>query len=171
KHIEASVIETVKGQLAACYFSATLLLKGKHLDAFCESWNGVVMWMAQSPYRKFHKRKNWFVGVHIYDIDKEVKIKEADISYKTTRSSGPGGQHVNKTETAVRATHIPTGISVLASNERSQLMNKKLALERLKEKLYAQELEQIKSSVQTKWLKHHQLERGNPIRTYKEPLD
>ncbi|HEY4785594.1 MAG TPA: peptide chain release factor-like protein, partial [Bacteroidales bacterium] len=92
---------------------------------------------------------------------------EDDISFQTLRSSGPGGQHVNKTESAVRAIHIPSGIQVTASDSRSQLQNKKLALERLREKIAQWQMNEVLKKEQTQWHQHNILKRGNPIRVYK----
>lgn len=169
--LEATVIESVKGRMPATFLSVMILVKGEELNAFCKEWEGSIQWIAQSPYRRFHKRKNWFVGVVIHDITKQMQWNEKDVTYQTMRASGPGGQHVNKTESAVRAIHIPSGISVTASAERSQLMNKKEATDRLKNKLISWQLEQANEKIQNQWMEHNVLERGNAVKVFKERLD
>lgn len=168
--VEATVIESVKGNIAGTLLSAMVMLKGKGTDLFSSQWAGSIQWIAQSPYRKYHKRKNWFVGVIIHDITKQMEWNEKDVEYQTMRASGPGGQHVNKTESAVRATHVPSGISVTASAERSQLMNKKDATERLRNKLISWKLEQANEKIQDQWMEHNLLLRGDPVKVFKEDL-
>ena len=168
--LETTMVESVKGNIAGTLLSAMVMLKGKGTNLFCTQWEGSVQWIAQSPYRKYHKRKNWFVGVIVHDITKQMEWNDKDVVYQTMRASGPGGQHVNKTESAVRATHLPSGISVTASAERSQLMNKKEATERLKNKLISWKLEQANEKIQDQWMEHNLLLRGNPVKVFKEVL-
>ena len=97
----------------------------------------------------------------------DVEINEGEIRWDTFRSSGAGGQNVNKVNSAVRATHLPTGGSVFAQDSRSQLDNKKLALNRLREKLAEMELQQLAEQAQNHWNNHTQVQRGNPVRTFK----
>jgi peptide chain release factor len=169
--IYAEVVEREEGEINRTLLSAVLFLAGENLETFVDSWEGTVQWIAQSPYRKFHKRKNWFIGVQCLPVFEEHKWNESDIRVQTLKASGPGGQHVNKTESAVRVTHIPSGISVMASDERSQLQNKKQAIERLKIKLAAYELERAMNFAQENWQNHNELERGNPVRVIKAELD
>lgn len=164
------VLDTKKGDLNGTLLSATLKAEGKDLSAFKKDWEGTILWIAQSPYRKMHKRKNWFAGVAIFPVPAHQLWQEKDIRYETCRASGPGGQNVNKVETAVRATHIPSGIQVLAMDSRSQLQNRKYSTERLKEKVMAWQYSQLLVQQQAQWQEHNQLERGNPVKTIEQSL-
>ena len=103
-------------------------------------------------------------------LSESREATENEIRYETLRASGPGGQHVNKTESAVRAVHIPSGISVVASDQRSQWQNKKLATERLLVKLSSWTMEQAMIQAQENWSNHNHLQRGNPVKVIREPL-
>lgn len=170
KGIHIEVLENKKGELNGTLVSATLLAKGTNLGEFAKEWCGTIQWIAQSPYRKFHKRKNWFVGVAIFNVEEQLNWNPKDVVFDTCRSSGPGGQNVNKVETAVRGIHRPTGIQVLASDHRSQLQNKKACLERLEAKVLAWQTEQLSMQQQSKWQEHNSLERGNAVKTITEKL-
>lgn len=115
-------------------------------------WEGTVLWRStKNPYRPGHKRSNWFVGVHFIDELELPEISETDIVYSSCRSGGKGGQNVNKVETTVRATHVPTGISVRCSEERSQAQNKARARERLLLKLLNMQETVNNSAKSAKW--------------------
>jgi peptide chain release factor len=164
--MEYELVERSPGQETGTLNSVTLRISGKNTGAFAKSWEGVLLWIAQSPFRKFHKRKNWFIGVHVLDSAALPSWNERDIEYKTMRASGPGGQNVNKVESAVRATHLPSGVQVMVNETRSQLQNKKLAVERLKEQFIKWQLSALQNGQQEQWQHHNTLERGNPKRVY-----
>jgi len=146
--------------------TASIAVKGKDADQFVNSWIGTVQWIGQSQFRKMHKRKNWFIGIFEIEQQQNNLFSENDIQYQAMRSSGAGGQHVNKVSSAIRATHIPTGIAVVAMDSRSQHQNKKLATERLIKKLEDEKLLQLKNHVGKQWENQLNVQRGNPVRVF-----
>lgn len=168
--LKVEMIECEVGPVNRTLLSATIALQGAASGELADEWEGTVQWIAQSPYRIYHKRKNWFVGVHSFVLSESQEATERDFRYETLRASGPGGQHANKTESAVRAVHIPSGMSVVASDQRSQWQNKKLATERLLVKLSSWTMEQAMIQAQENWSNHNHLQRGNPVKVIREPL-
>jgi peptide chain release factor len=137
-------------------------------DSFIRNWRGTVQWIARSPFRPEHKRKNWFVGVEMMEPVEETQFNAEDVRWETMCASGPGGQHVNRSESAVRVTHLPTGIQATASEERSQHKNRKLALARLAKKIAAQNADKQSETIVSRWRAHQELCRGNPIRILRD---
>lgn len=170
RKLKVEIVEKEAGPANRTLLSAVIALEGAGCDTLVEEWEGTVLWIARSPYRIHHRRKNWFVGVQTFLLSESREATENEIRYETLRASGPGGQHVNKTESAVRAVHIPSGISVVASDQRSQWQNKKLATERLQVKLTAWNVEQAMIQAQANWSNHNSLQRGNPVKVIQEEL-
>ncbi|GAA3594559.1 peptide chain release factor H [Flavivirga amylovorans] len=164
--IEYTLLQRELGTENGTLQSATIQLEGKALESFLSNWLGTIQWIGKSSFRKFHKRKNWFIGIYEIEETEQTNLKESDIKFQAIRSSGPGGQHVNKVSSAIRATHTKTGIQVLVMDSRSQHQNRKIALKRLQEKVAEYHNEQLKASVQNKWENHLSLERGNPVRVF-----
>ena len=147
--------------------SVTLQIKGKGLGAFLENWKGTIQWVGVSTYRPQHKRKNWFIGLYETELNTQTfQIEDKDILYKATKSSGPGGQHVNKVNSAIRAIHLPSKTQVFVMDSRSSHQNKKIARKRLEQKLNELQLEALKKGVKSQWNNHLKLERGNPVKVF-----
>lgn len=164
---DANLLEVIPSNKEGAFISALISLKGNAAENFITLWQGTIKWVCESPYRPRHKRKNWFVGIDVLVPYKEQKLlDERHVKFDTMRASGPGGQHVNTTDSAVRVTHLPTGLVAIAREERSQHMNKKLAVARLQLLLERQSQQQKSAKIQEKWEKHNQLERGNPVRIF-----
>jgi len=164
--ISATINQRIEGNMPNTLVSVSILLKGKNIDKFLSDWEGSVQWIGISPFRKHHKRKNWFVEVFSFSALKKAKLNLYDVVFLTTKSSGPGGQHANKSETAVKAIHKESGLNVVVQESRSQFQNKKLAIERLQELFEAEHIRRTQETDSQQWNQKTNVRRGNPIRIY-----
>lgn len=151
--------------------SAVVVVHGVGRQMFVNAWVGTIKWRMTSQIRRNHKRSNWFVGVFNMGLDggQSTEVRQQDVSIATLRAGGPGGQHQNTTDSAVRATHRPTGLSVVVREERSQHRNKALAFGRLQCLLDAQASAERETRKTAMNRLHHDLERGNPLREFVGP--
>ncbi len=148
--------------------SAVVVVHGDGRTAFAKSWVGTIQWRMQSQLRKHHKRVNWFVGIFAIEQSQPGvgDISQADVTFSTLRAGGPGGQHQNTTDSAVRAVHKPSGLTVVVREARSQHRNKALALERLQSLSDAQAVADQEERKSSQNGLHRALERGNPVRRF-----
>ena len=166
RKIEAKIIKISEGNFNQTLISATILIQGQRVEDFVKDWRGSIQWIGKSPFRKYHKRKNWFIEIFEKDSDDDVKLNLNEVQFKATKSSGPGGQHTNKTSSAVRASHTKSGLSVLVQDSRSQHQNKKIAIQRLQEIFAEQQFNNRKTGEQENWKKEIIVQRGNPTKTF-----
>lgn len=165
------VLVETPGPVPETVQSALFAVDGGDADtraAWLSGWEGTIQWVCESPFRPGHRRRNWFIGVSSLPPPAAVDtgLDERDVAFEAMRASGPGGQHVNTTDSAVRATHRPTGITVCASEERSQHRNRRLALDRLTAALVRRADAARRAGERKVWAEHQTVERGNPVRIY-----
>ena len=148
--------------------SAIYLIRGRNAYGWLKTESGVHRLVRISPYDSSARRHTSFSSVWVYpvvDDNIEIEVNPADIRVDTFRSSGAGGQHVNTTDSAVRMTHIPTGI-VVTSSEKSQHQNRDIAMKALKSRLYQMELEKRHEAIQEQHDQKGEAGWGNQIRSY-----
>lgn len=163
--IDVEVIETEAGPEAHTWRSLVLALDGADAAVFAQRWSGTLLWICPSPYRPTHRRKNWFFGGHVFALPELPH--DSEVRFEAVRASGPGGQHVNRTASAVRATHVATGISVKVQSERSQHANKRLALALIRQKLADGAEAAAADQRAGRHKSHRAIDRGNPVRTFR----
>jgi peptide chain release factor 2 len=161
-------IEETEGEEAGIK-SATIQVKGRNAYGWLKTENGVHRLVRISPFDANARRHTSFASVNVYPVvdDRiQVDVKESDVRTDTLRSGGAGGQHVNKTESAIRLTHIPTNIVVMCQNDRSQHRNRAQAWNMLRAKLYEQEMKKREAQAAADQAAKTDIGWGHQIRSY-----
>jgi len=149
--------------------SATLLVKGENAYGYAKTESGVHRLVRISPYDSSARRHTSFASVWVYpviDDDIDIEVNEAELRIDTYRASGAGGQHINTTDSAVRITHLPSGIVVACQNQRSQHKNKAEAMKMLKARLYEAELQRREAQADAEHAAKTDIGWGHQIRSY-----
>jgi peptide chain release factor 2 len=165
---KVEVIEYQAGEQAGIK-SATLQIKGENAYGYAKTESGVHRLVRISPYDSSARRHTSFSSVWVYpviDDNIEIEIKESDLKIDTYRASGAGGQHVNTTDSAVRITHMPSGIIVASQNDRSQHKNRATAMNMLKARLYEAELQKREAEASGEYQAKTEIGWGHQIRSY-----
>ena len=146
-----------------CYKSVLLESEDNALLAL----EGTHLWRCQSPFRAKHKRKNWYFSLNVLKEQNRISFDESKVVYQTMKSPKKGGQHVNTTCSGVRAIYEPLNIEAVSFDERSQHLNKKCALKRLKKRIQELEVANIFKQKGKQWQSGKELERGNSVLVFK----
>lgn len=164
---KVEVIDRLEGEIAGIK-SMTFRFSGPFAYGYCKSEKGVHRLVRISPFDSNARRHTSFASVDITPIidDVAIDIRPEDIRVDTFRASGAGGQHVNKTDSAVRITHIPTGIAVSSQSERSQVQNRETCMKMLKSKLYEKEVQERQEKLSALGGEKKKIEWGSQIRNY-----
>ncbi|MGC4854050.1 peptide chain release factor H [Micromonospora sp. DT4] len=158
-------VHAVPGDRPGTYRSVLIRLSGVDVEAFAASWTGTLCWQAPSPYRPGTGRKNWYVTAQPPPSDAPpTTFAEADVDIVGCRTGGPGGQHRNKASTAVRATHRPSGLVVVVDEERQFSLNRRIALELLRQRVERGDEAARRAVTTARWRIHDDLVRGDPTR-------
>jgi peptide chain release factor 2 len=164
-------VETVEYQAGeqAGIKSATLLIKGENAYGYAKTESGVHRLVRISPYDSSARRHTSFSSVWVYpviDDNIEIEINDSDLKIDTYRASGAGGQHINTTDSAVRITHIPTGVVVASQHDRSQHKNRATAMNMLKARLYEREMAEREAAALGEYEAKTEIGWGHQIRSY-----
>lgn len=168
KGFETEVVDSLDGDEAGIK-SLTMIIKGEYAYGFLQSEVGVHRLVRVSPFDSNKRRHTSFSSVDVIpevDDNIDIVIEDKDIRIDTYRASGAGGQHINKTDSAVRITHLPTNIIVQSQNDRSQIKNRATAMKLLKAKLYELEQEKQRASYEKHYNEKGSIEWGSQIRSY-----
>jgi peptide chain release factor 2 len=165
---KSAIVDILQGEEAGVK-SATFTVNGDYAFGYLKAEVGIHRLVRISPFDANARRHTSFASVFVYpDIEDDVviEIDDKDLRVDTFRASGAGGQHVNKTESAIRITHLPTGIVVQCQNERSQHMNRAMAMKLLKARLYEKEMEEREKERDKLYASKKQIAWGSQIRSY-----
>ncbi len=168
KNYAVSILDVLSGEEAGIK-NTTMLIRGEYAYGYLKAETGVHRLVRISPFDANKRRHTSFASVEVVpeiEEDVDIVLKENELKIDVYRSSGPGGQSVNTTDSAVRITHIPTGIVVTCQNERSQYKNKQLALKILKSKIHGIEMEKRRQESLKSHEKKQKIEWGSQIRSY-----